>query len=110
MINTAEIGNAIKAYCDATGQTNVDLAKKLEVNKSTVGRWINGKAREIKPVHWVALKALINSYFTCNIDRNKSLEEIIIEDNCLSSSAKLRIIDIIKNDKSEHKSGKVKQG
>lgn len=110
MINTPEIGKAIKAYCDATGQTNVDLAKKMEVDKSTVGRWINGKAREIKPVHWVLLRKLINSYFACNIDLNKSLEEIIIEDKRLSSSAKLKIIDIIKKDKSEHADSNVKQG
>ncbi|HCE46700.1 MAG TPA: hypothetical protein DET40_24395 [Lentisphaeria bacterium] len=103
MKNSAGIGKAIQSYCEATGQTNIDLAKRLDVNKSTVGRWVNGKASEIKPVHWVALKALISSHLTCNIEWNKSLEEIIIEDKDLSSSAKLRIIDIIKKDKSGHK-------
>ncbi|MFZ2655700.1 MAG: helix-turn-helix transcriptional regulator [Victivallales bacterium] len=110
MKNTAGIGKAIQSYCEATGQTNVDLAKRLDVNKSTVGRWVSGKASEIKPVHWVALKLLINSHLTCNIDWNKSLEETIIEDNGLSSSAKLRIIDIIKKDKMGHRPGKAKRG
>lgn len=110
MINTAEIGKAIRAYCDATGRTNADLARDLRVDKSTVGRWIDGKAREIKPVHWVALKGLLKSHLAKDALEGRPLEEIIVEDPGLSSSAKLRIIDIIKNDRVKIKETKDRKG
>ncbi len=106
MINTAGIGKAIRAYCDATGRTNADLARTLKVDKSTVGRWIDVKAKEIKPIHWVALKDLIGPYLMKSSFDGKPLEEMVVEDAGLSSSAKLRIIDIIKKDREKHKNEK----
>ncbi|GEM_PF-2703340 len=110
MINTAYIGKAIREYCDATGQTNVDLAKMIGVDKSTIGRWINGKAREIKPAHWIALKGLINSHLAKTVSESKTLEEIIIEDIGLSPSAKLRIIDIIRKDRTKRRDSEERKG
>lgn len=110
MINTVEIGKAIRAYCDATGRTNADLARDLKVDKSTVGRWIDGKAREIKPIHWVALKGMLKSHLADNALEGKSLEEIVIEDAGLSSSAKLKIVDIIRKDRARIMEPKDRKG
>ena len=62
MENSIEIREAIKSLSSERGYALSEIAKKLNVAASTVIRWVNGTAKEIRNSHWVKLYPLIQNH------------------------------------------------
>lgn len=68
MENSKSIQRAIQSLALDKGCAIADLGKELGVAGSTVIRWANGRAQNIRNSHWANLKPLIESYLPKQID------------------------------------------
>lgn len=92
MKNGIQIQNALNLYLESTGKTCTNLAMDIGVAQTTVMRWANGKAKNIRPIHWLKLKPLIEQYISI-VDK----EDKQIWNNSYEYPIKAELIDKLIN-------------